>query len=136
MLFGESFHSKAPPLDFLNCWLAKHGQSIDIPNKYVCMDQGGELGQCPDIITLFETDGYSVELTAPDSSHQNGLGEQPHCNIGDAIRTMLVGAGLKPHFWPYAFCHFLHLYNVTPHHAHDASPYTLCLGQLPDLTLL
>jgi len=39
------------------------------------MDQGGELGQCPDIITLFETARYSVELTTPDSSHQNGPGE-------------------------------------------------------------
>ncbi len=100
------------------------------------MDQGGELGWCPDIITLFETAGYSVKLTAPDSSHQNGPGEWPHCTIGDAIRTMLAGTGLKPHFWPYAFCHFLHLYNVAPHHVCNTSSYTLCLGQLPNLTLL
>jgi len=100
------------------------------------MDQGGELGQCPDIITLFETARYSVELTTPDSSHQNGPGEWPHCTIRDAMRTMLAGAGLEPHFWPYAFCHYLHLYNVTPHHLHNAFPYALCLGQLPNLTLL
>jgi len=62
------------------------------------MDQGGELGRCPDIVTLFESTGYSVELTAPDSSHQNGPGERPHRTISDAIRTMLAGAGLEPKF--------------------------------------
>jgi len=39
------------------------------------MDQGGELGHCPDIVTLFESAGYSIELMALDSSHQNGPGE-------------------------------------------------------------
>jgi len=71
------------------------------------MDQGGELGQCPDVTMLFESAGYSIELTAPDSSHQNGPGEHPHCTIGNAICTMLAGAMLEPCFWPYAFHHFL-----------------------------
>jgi len=48
----------------------------------------------------------------------------------------LAGTGLESKFWPYAFRHFLHLYNVTPHRMHGASPYTLCSGQLPNLTLL
>jgi len=50
---------------------------------------------------------------------------------------MLAGAMLAPHFWPYAFRHYLLcLYNVTPHASRDASPYTLCSGELPDLSLL
>jgi len=100
------------------------------------MDQGGELGCCPDIIMLFESEGYSIKLTAPDASHQNGPGEQLHHTIGDAIRTMLAGANLEPQFWPYAFQHYLHLYNITPHSSCDASPYTICSGELPDLSLL
>jgi len=100
------------------------------------MDQGGKLGRCPDIVTLFKSAGYSVELTAPDSSHQNRPGERPHCTIGDAIRTMLAGAGLEPKFWPYSFRHFLQLYNVTLHCSCDASPYTICSGKILDLSLL
>ncbi len=100
------------------------------------MDQGGELGHCIDVVCLFESAGYTVEHTAPDSSHQNGPGECPHCTIGDAIHTMLASAGLEPCFWPYAFHHFLYLYNVTPHRSCDTSPYTICSGKLPDLTRL
>jgi len=106
-----------------------------VPNKYVVMDQGGELGHCPEVLHLFESAGYSIELTAPGSLHQNGPGKCPHSTIGDVVWTMLAGAGLELHFWPYAFCHFLHLYNVTPHCSCDASPYTLSSGQLPDLSL-
>jgi len=100
------------------------------------MDQGGELGHCSEVLHLFESAGYSIELTAPDSLHQNGPGEHRHHTIGDAVWTMLAGTGLESCFWPYAFRHFLHLYNVTPHHSRDASPYTLCSGQLPNLSLL
>jgi len=100
------------------------------------MDQGGELGHCPNIIALFESAGYSVELTAPDSSHQNGPVERLHHTIGDAICTMLAGAALEPRFWPYAFHHYIQLYNVTPHASRDASPYTIRSGELPDLSLL
>jgi len=63
------------------------------------MDQGGELGCCPDVTMLFESAGYSIELMAHDSSHQNGLGEHPHHTIGNVIRTMLAGAMLEPQFW-------------------------------------
>jgi len=136
MLFGEPFCSKAPPVDFLNRWLVRYGLPSDISTKYVCMDQGGELGRCPDVLHLFEAAGYVVELTAPDSSHQNGPGKCPHHTFGDAVHTMLVGARLEARFWPYAFCHFIRLYNVTPHCSHDASLYTLCSGHLPDLSLL
>jgi len=136
MLFGKPFCSKALPIDFINRWLAEYGLPLSVPNKYVRMDQGGELGHCTDVVRLFESAGYTVERTAPDSSHQNGPGEHPHHTIGDAIRTMLAGAGLEPCFWPYAFCHFLYLYNVTPHRSRNTSPYTICSGKLPDLTCL
>ena len=114
-LYGECFASKAPPIDFLNCWLLHDGLLKDIPNKYVCMDPGGDLGGCRAIVDLFENAGYVVEPTAPNSSHQNGPCECPHQTIGNALRVMLGGADLAPRFWPYAFHHFIRLYNVTPH---------------------
>jgi hypothetical protein len=80
--------------------------------------------------------GYIVEATAPDSSHQNGPGERPHRTIADAIRTMLAGAALPNKFWPYAFHHFLRIYNVTVHGNKQASPFELCSGRKPDLSLL
>jgi hypothetical protein len=136
MLFGQCFRSKAPPLDFLRNWIATHGLTNEIPDRYVRFDLGGELGRCADVLTLFENAGYQVESIAPDSSHQNGPGERPHRTIADAIRTMLAGAALPPKFWPYAFHHFLRLYNVTVHGDKTASPFEICTTRKPDLSLL
>ena len=116
--------------------MAQHGLPTDVPNKYVRFDHGGELGKCSDVVSLFERAGYAVEPTAPDSSHQNGPGERPHHTIGDALRAILGGAGLPAKFWPYAFHHYLWLYNVTVHRDQSASPFELCTGQKPDLRLL
>jgi hypothetical protein len=135
-LYGECFQSKAPPLDFLNRWLAQHGLPQSIPHKYVRFDQGGELGRCTAVVDLFSSAGYQVETTAADSSHQNGPGERPHQTIADGMRSMLAGAAMPMKFWPYAFHHFLRIYNVTVHSNKDASPYELCSGSQPDLSLL
>jgi hypothetical protein len=131
-LYGECFASKAPPIDFLNRWLLLHGLPKDVPNKYVRMDNGGKLGNCCTVVDLFENAGYAVELTAPDSSHQNGPTKRPHQTIADAIHTMLGGAGLPPKFWPRAFYHFLRLYNVTPH-GDKASPCAIENGKNQNL---
>jgi hypothetical protein len=136
MLFGQCFRSKAPPIEFLTQWLATYGLSNTVPDRYVRFDLGGELGRCDEIIQIFRSTGYIVEPTAPDSSHQNGPGERPHRTIADAIRTMLAGASLPPKFWPYAFHHFLRLYNITVHGDKTASPFELCSGRKPNLSLL
>jgi hypothetical protein len=87
-------------------------------------------------VKLFENAGYRVETTAPDSSHQNSPGERPHQTIADAMRTMLSGANLSMKIWPYVFHHFLRIYNSTVHGDHDASPFELCSGSRPNLSLL
>jgi hypothetical protein len=74
-----------------------------------------------------------VELTGPDASHQNGPGERPHQTIGDALRAMLSGADLKPNFWPYAFYHYIRIYNFVPHGDRPLSPYEMCGAPLPNL---
>jgi hypothetical protein len=114
-LYGATFSSKHPPLAFINRWLTTHGCSRDTPDKYVRMDLGGELGRSPKVHALFTQAGYSVEPTAPDSSHQNGPVERSNRDVGNAIRVLLGGAQLDARFWPYAFHHYLRLHNVTPH---------------------
>ena len=42
-LYGRAFASKAPPVDWINNWLANNDPKC--PNKYVRMDGGGELGK-------------------------------------------------------------------------------------------
>ena len=42
-------------------------------------------------------------------------------------------ADLAPRFWPYAFHHFICLYNVTPHGNQSTSPYKIETGEKPDL---
>ena len=133
-IFGRAFPTKAPPVDWINSWLASNIPNC--PDKYVRMDGGGELGKCRDIHRTFANFGYAIELTGPDSSHQNGPGERPHQTIGDALRVMLSGANLQPNFWPYAFYHYIRLYNVVPHGDRPSSPYEMCGAPLPNLARL
>ena len=133
-IFGRAFATKAPPVDWINSWLASN--SPQCTDKYVRMDGGGELGKCRDIHRTFANFGYAVELTGPDASHQNGPGERPHQTIGDALRAMLSGADLKPNFWPYAFYHYIRLYNFVPHGNRPFSPYEMCGAPLPNLAKL
>ena len=132
-VFGGTFRSKAPPLAYLKKWLLHHGRDVKVQDKYVRLDPGGDLGGCREIVELFESAGYKVEVTAPDSSHMNGPVERPHQTIADAIRSMLAGADLEPKFWPYAFHHFIRLYNVTLHRGSDKTPYEICTGERPNL---
>jgi hypothetical protein len=132
---GKTFRSKAPPIEFLQRWLATHAPPA-AANKYARLDLGGGLGRCPDVIALFESKGFRVETTAADSSHQNGPAECPHYTIANAVRAMLAGADLPAKFWPYCFQHYLRLYSLTPHVDKPASPYEICYGKKPDLSLL
>ena len=133
-LFGRAFATKAPPVDWLNQWLANNAPACT--GKCVRMDGGGELGRCRKILDTFANFGYQTQLTGPDSSHQNGPGECPHQTIGDALRAMLTGADLHRAFWPYPFYHFVRLYNFFPHGSRASSPHELCGGELPDLSKL
>ena len=133
-LYGRAFATKAPPVEWVNNWLANN--TPDCPDKYVRMDGGGELGRSRDIRQTFLNFGYTVEVTGPDSSHQNGPGERPHQTIGDALRSMLSGANLQASFWPYAFYHYLRLYNFVPHGTRTSSPYEMCGSKLPNLSKL
>jgi hypothetical protein len=49
---------------------------------------------------------------------------------------MLSGAALCPTFWPYAFYHYVRLYNFVPCGSRSSSPHETCGGDLPDLSKL
>jgi Reverse transcriptase (RNA-dependent DNA polymerase)/GAG-pre-integrase domain len=134
MLYGKAFRTKAPPVTWLNQWLALHAPPC--PEKYVRLDQGGDLAKCTAITDLFRNAGYRIDITGAGNSAQNGPVERPHQTIGDGLRALLIGADLAPKFWPYAFQHFLCVYNMTPHAGRAITPHQLRYDQVPDLSRL
>jgi GAG-pre-integrase domain len=74
-LYGKAFRTKAPPVEWLNQWLALHAPPC--PDKYVRLDQGGDLSKCAAITDLFRNAGYYVEITGAGNSAQNGPVECP-----------------------------------------------------------
>ena len=126
-IFGRPLVNKGPPLEWLHHWLARY--SPDVPDKRVRMDQGGELGKCKQVKTLFEKFGYSVEVTGADASHQNGLVERSHQTIGNMLRSLLIGNNVPLKLWPYAFYHCIFLLNRIVHTGKESPPITICSGQ-------
>jgi Reverse transcriptase (RNA-dependent DNA polymerase) len=141
-LYGCTLTAKTPPVDYLKTLLERMPCSSH--HKYVRLDHGGDLGGSRRILDLFSKYGYSVQLTAPDTPHQNGLVERVNQDVGTYLRVALGGAGLSPLYWPYAFRHFIRLYNALPHRRLDTdgksslskSPYEALTGQRPDLSAL
>lgn len=65
--------------------------------------QRGEFYHNPSVLRLFERHGYVVRPTSADVSYQNVPVEQSHQTIGNALHSMLSGAGLEAKLWPYVF---------------------------------
>jgi hypothetical protein len=118
--------SKASPINWLSQFLEEH--TPDCLNKYVYLDQGGELYRNPSIRRLFERYNYKVCPTGAEASNQNGPVERAHLNVANAIRAMLHGAALPAKFWPYAFHHFLRIKNATPSRGREMSPIEMTSG--------
>jgi hypothetical protein len=92
-LEGSPRVSKTPPVSCIRAYLHRNSNST-LQNKYVMLDQGGELYNCKKIIDLFAEFDYKVFPNGAMSSFQNGVVEKPHQWIGDSIRAMLTGANL------------------------------------------
>jgi hypothetical protein len=105
--------SKGAPVNWVRQWLLHHAPR-GVQNKYVHMDQGGELFANPKIRSLFKEFGYDLRPTGADSSHQNGPAERAHQTIGNGLRTLLNGANLDARFWPYAYHYYLRIKNALP----------------------
>ena len=112
MLHGDTRLTKASPLKYLEYFLKEY--SPECKNKWVIMDNGGELYSNPKIWNLFSSFGYEIYTTSPDSSNQNGPVEWAHHTVSQGIKASLFGAGLDVKFWLYAFIHVLHIRNTLP----------------------
>ena len=133
-LFGIPTGSKRPPVTWLHRWLTRFKSQN--PNRIACMDQGGELGNSQEIKDLLEKHGFSIRLTAPESSHQNSPAERPHQIIGNAIRSMLHGANMPLNLWHYAFNHLLRIHSYIPHAGQTVSPHEAMGNTRPNISKL
>ena len=121
MLHGDCRLTKASPIKYLRSFLTEY--SPNCPNKWVVLDQGGELFRNPAVCSLFKEFGYKIYPTGGDSSHQNGPVERAHRTISQSVKAVLIGAGLDIKFWPYAFHHVIRLRNAIPGQGQKVSPF-------------
>ena len=132
MKHGDTRISKGPPLQWLAHFLAQYNPQC--ANKYVHLDQGGELFNHPEVRNLFEHKGYDIRPTGADNSRQNGPVERGHRTLANTIRTLLLGANLAVKFWPYAFYHALRMSNAFPERTRNRSPVCLSTGKQEDFS--
>ena len=133
MKHGDTRVSKAPPVEWIRNFLFNHAPADS--NKYVYMDQGGELFQSPEIVRLFKQFGYAICPTGADSSNQNGPVERGHLVVENACRAFLSGANLPAKFWPYAFHHWLQINNCLPSCDQSMSPLEMATGKQHDFSV-
>ncbi|KAI2495082.1 hypothetical protein MHU86_19437 [Fragilaria crotonensis] len=131
-LFGRAFATKAPPIEWINSWLASNAPAPTNMSAWTEAANWANVARSTELSRTLDTRWNSQDQTP----HQNGPGERPHQTIGDALRTMLSGADLRPNFWPYAFYHYIRLYNFVPHGDRPSSPYEMCGAPLPNLAKL
>ena len=134
MKHGDTRISKAAPVNWLRHFLAQYNPLCK--NKYVYMDQGGELFNHPDVQNLFTSSGYQIFPTGADASHQNAPVERAHRTLANSIRALLTGSALHIKFWPYAFYHALRLTNAFPTAGNTASPVFKATASKEDLHAL
>lgn len=132
MLHGDTRISKASPVTWLREFLKKYAPQCE--DKYVVLDQGGELYANPIVRELFEEFGYEIRPTGADSSNENGPVERAHLTMANGIRAMLTGANLDVRFWPYAFHHYLRIQNATPSRDQAESPIRISQHRQEDFS--
>ena len=92
MLHGDTRLSKSFPVKYLESFLQQY--SPKCKNKWVVLDQGGELYGNPYVQNLFKQYQYEIYPTGSDSSSQNGSIEHAHRTVSNGIKSYLIGAGL------------------------------------------
>ena len=132
MQYSKTCQSKASPIEFICKWSQVY--SPNLHDKYVFMDQGGELYGNPDILNVFTNHHYQIHPTGTDSSHQNGPVERAHCVIGDHVCALLICANIDTKFWPYVFSHHLRINNAMAMNGQDSSRIFQATGMKEDFS--
>lgn len=132
MKHSSTHISKASPLQWLSDFLKRY--SPDCHDKYVFLDQGGELYRNPQVHELFKCFDYEIRPTGANLSNQNGPVERAHLTVANAVQAMLTGANLPIKFWPYAFHHWLRINNSLPSRDQTSSPLQIGHNKSDDFT--
>ena len=125
-------------------WEAKYNvQSTDI--NYIdelipdCVDayiKTGEFASSHAFRRVVSNHCCDLTSTGPDTSHQNGIIERPHCTLKERIRCMLYATRLGVEFWADALIHVSWLYNQTYHSAVKKTSFEAYTGCVPVLDSL
>ena len=75
------------------------------------------------MIETIEDHGYKHQVTAANSSSQNGMIERPHRTLKEKMRCILYSSRLGTEFWVDAILHAIWLYNRTYHLAIMKTPF-------------
>ena len=70
MYHGDTQLSKASPIKYLESFLQEYSRNVS--NKFVVLDQWGELYCNPDVLNLFQRYKYKLFCTGANASFQNG----------------------------------------------------------------
>jgi hypothetical protein len=131
MLHGDVRFSKASPVKYFESFLFEY--SPNVRDKWVVMDQGGELYNNPLVRNVFKKYDYTIYPTGADNSSQNGPVEQSHCTVSQGVKAILIGAGLDIKFWPLAFNHIIRIRNAIPGQGQLESPLKMSTGSKENL---
>ena len=101
MFHSDTRLSKSSSVKHLKSFLKQY--SADCENKWVVLEQGGELYRNPDVQNLFKQYQYEIFPTGADSSSQNGPIECAHYTVYNGIKSCLIGAGLPIAYWLFLF---------------------------------
>jgi hypothetical protein len=131
MLHGDVRLSKASPVKYFESFLSEYLPNVR--DKWVVMDQGGELYNNPLVRNVFKKHKYTIYPTGADNSSQNGPVERSHCTVSQGVKAILIGAGLDIKFWPLAFNHILRIRNAIPGPGQLESPLKISTGSKENL---
>ena len=133
--------TKVPPIATVKKFLQMHGIPDHKSNKFlrtIRTDNGGELAGCEEFERMVNEAGYSLETTAPGTSSQNEIAEQPHKTVGNGLRSTLHSAGLSGKYWSDILLQAVFVKNKLPyaHFEYKNTPYTVLTGKRASLSKL
>jgi hypothetical protein len=108
----------------------------NVRDKWVVINQGGELYNNPLVRNVFKKYNYTIYPTGADNSSQNGPVERSHRTVFQGVKAILIGAGLDIKFWPLAFNHILRIRNAIPGQGRLESPHKMSTGSKENLNHL
>ena len=101
--------------------------------KWWTADGGGEFDN-DQMKKLNEEMGIHFQFTTENTPNKNGIPERFNRTSAEAIRAMLLGAGLKHYHWVAAARYFVYVKNRTPHSfLKFKTPFEVFYGRKPHL---